>query len=181
MAATATMGGLEGRIAEQKLKIIEAEQSLEGVLHELSGAEDLLQQLQSERHRECIEVALGKAKANPERLDRTIQATRDRITGLEGVKRRKEIAVADAKAELYNLTDELTQIEQQRAISAEGDETRLTISVIETAIETRNDAERTIGEGIFKLRSKRYLSEAHRRIAADASFRLDRLRNGMRP
>ena len=179
--ATATAGGLEARIVEQKRKIVEAEQSLESVVHELSGAEDVLQQLQSERHRECIDVALGKAKANPERLDRTIQATKDRITGLEGLKRRKEVALVDCRVALHDLTAEASRLENERAITAEGDETRLMISVTETAIETRNDAERKIGEGIHRLRSKKYLSEAHRRIAADAAFRLDRIRNGMRP
>jgi hypothetical protein len=72
------------------LKVREEEQALEGVIHELHGLEDLLAQLRSERMTECVAVAEGKARAAPERFDRQIQATKDRLTGLEDMKRRKE-------------------------------------------------------------------------------------------
>lgn len=180
MLATAE-SGVQGRIREAQLKIREAEQGLEAVVHELSGAEDLLSQLQSERAQECIALALGRGRANPERFDRQIQATKDRISGLEDVKRLKEVAVTDCKVTLYELNDTVARIEDERAIHAEGEETRRLIFDIENSIETRNRSEKVIVHGIRKLRARRYLSETTRRIGADSAQRLERIANNMRP
>jgi hypothetical protein len=179
--AVETEGGIQARIRETQVKIREAEQAVEAVVHELSGAEDLLSQLQAERSQECVALALGKARANPERFDRQIQTLKDRISGLENVKRRKELVAVDWRVELHDLHAESARLESEKAIREDGEEVRRSISSIEIAIDRRNDANKTISEGIARLRARKYLSEGTRRIGMDSAFRLDRINAGMRP
>lgn len=179
--AVETEGGIQGRIRETQVKIREAEQAVEAVVHDISGAEDLLSQLQEERSQECVALALGKARANPERFDRQIQTLKDRISGLENVKRRKELVAVDRRVELHDLNAELVRLESEKAIREETDEARRLILSIEAAIEKRNEANRAITSGIERLRARKYLSEGNRRIGMDSAFRLERINAGMRP
>jgi hypothetical protein len=172
--------GLQARIREAETVVREKEQELEATVHEIRGAEDLLADLQSRRSQECVAVAEGHARATPAKFDSQIQGVRDRLAGLASVKQRREKAVADSKIALYDATAELGRIENDRAIRDEGEAIKQLISQIESAIEARDRAERTIREGVHKLRSRRYLAEANRRTGADASFRLTRLWAGMR-
>jgi hypothetical protein len=183
--ATMTMAtvesGLQARIREAQLKVREREQELEATVHELSGAEDLLSSLQTERMTECINMAKGVARADPSRFDRQILGTKDRISGLEALKRRREISLVDCRVLLFDLQAEAGKIELEKQIRAEGEETRAIISKVEDAIVARNRFEKEIAAGIHALRGKKYLGEMNRRLGTDSAFRLDRLNAGMRP
>ncbi len=173
-------GGLQARIHEAERRAHETGQALEATRHEISGCEAMLQEISSERAQECIAVAMNKTRADPSRFDKQIQNLKDRIAGLEAIKRRREGEIAERKAELYELNAEASRIEQQRAIEAEGRDTRVLINEIENALEAHARSQRVIVEGIHKLRARRYLAEGNRRVGVDAAQRLERASVGMR-
>jgi hypothetical protein len=180
MVETATSSEIQSRINEATRKVRESEQALEAILHEISGIEDVLTELQSERQQECVAVAVGNSRANPARFDQRIAAARDRLTGLEALKRRKEIGVADAKVVLHDLHVELSKAEQEKATRVDADNTRRLIGEVETAIEDRNRAQRIIQDGVQTLRARKYLSENTRRMGLDSAERLERRAVGLR-
>ncbi|HLM81070.1 MAG TPA: hypothetical protein VK302_10600 [Terriglobales bacterium] len=179
MTLTAT-SSLQSRIHEAQAKIVEAEQSLDATVHELSGVEDLLCQLQNERTQECIAVAEGRTRADPSAFDKRIAAAKDKIVGLEDVKRRKEIALVDCRVALHDLNEKLHRIETEAAIRNEGFELDGLIERTRDHIETRNTSEQKIQLALTALRGKKYLSEQHRRRAFDAAQALQRNSLGMR-
>ena len=176
--ATATMSTGTSKKWAEALAL--AEQELRQTNRDLENENDKLADLQARRAAECEDSALGK-KADPSKFDSAIRTATDRVTGLTAVRRTRERAVADAKANYFNATAEEGRVAGEKAVEAETASTQRLIGEIEDAIEARNRATRTIQTGIEQLRRKKYLLEANRRIGVDSAQRLERLSVGMRP
>jgi hypothetical protein len=183
MATATVMTGSESigkRLRDCRVQVAAAEQELKSVGAEIEAENDKLADLQSRRAAECRELVLGK-KTDPSKHDAAIRLATDRISGLTAIRRTRERACADAKADLHNVEAEQSRIEQERALKQEAEGISRLIAEVESVIETRDQAAKTIVEGIASLRAWKYLAESHRRLGFDAAQRLERISNGMRP
>ncbi len=182
--ATATLTMTEGeaaRLQEARKQLADAERTLKATADQITEVNDQLAALQAARATECEARVRGNPKAAPERFDAKIQAARDRLCGLEAVKRGCERDVSDARANFYNLSAAQGQVEQERLLQKEDEDLKRLISQVGDAIETRDRAAKTVLEGIASLRAWKYLAESHRRLGVDSAQRFERISNGMRP
>jgi hypothetical protein len=179
--ATITMDtDLKKSIAGCREQLIEAEQQLRDVDLQIADESDKLAELQAHRAGECEQLAFGR-RADPAKFDSRIRSTEDKLHGLATVKRTRERAIVDLKADLNTLLSEQSRQEQAVQIEAETKETQELIARTRSALEQREQSERNILDGITRLRGRKYLAESNRRTAADAAQILSRRYNGMNP
>jgi len=181
--ATMTLTGTEAltkSINDCREKVAAAERALRETEAEIAAHSDKLAELQAARGEECETLARGNPKASPEKFDSKIQSVRDRLYGLEVVRRGRERDCSDLRAELARLQAEQHALEHEYAVAAEREEIQGLITRTRKAIADRDEAERRIIDGLTQLRSRKYLGPKNEYLGKDAAGGLQRMSLGMR-